>query len=137
APAGAWETEILPARITEYEPAWLDDQCLSRRVAWARHTPRNAGPNRNERAASPVRTTPITLLARRHGALWASLSTTADAAALSSRAQRVADYIRQYGASFFDELVVGTGLLGPQVEEALAELVASGLVNSDSFAGLR
>ncbi len=40
------------------------------------------------------------------------------------------------GASFFDELVEGTGLLRPQVEEALAELVALGLVNSDSFGGL-
>ena len=39
APAGAWETEILPARIAGYEPAWLDDQCLAGRVAWARLTP--------------------------------------------------------------------------------------------------
>jgi ATP-dependent Lhr-like helicase len=137
APAGAWETEILPARLAEYEPTWLDDQCLSGRIAWARLRPRNAAPNRSERTASPVRTTPITLLARRHAALWASLSAGADATALSSRAQNVADYIRHYGASFFDELVEGTGLLRPQVEEALAELVASGLVNSDSFAGLR
>ncbi len=29
APAGAWETELLPARIADYEPAWLDDQCLA------------------------------------------------------------------------------------------------------------
>src|SRR6202011_3949161 len=43
----------------------------------------------------------------------------------------------RHGASFFDELVDGTGLLRPQVEEALAELVALGLVNSDSFGGLR
>jgi ATP-dependent Lhr-like helicase len=137
APAGAWETEILPARLSGYEPSWLDDQCLSGRIAWARLRPRNTRPNANERTATPVRTTPITLLARRHAALWASLSATADPVALNSRAQTVADYIRQYGASFFDELVDGTGLLGPQVEEALAELVASGLVNSDSFAGLR
>ena len=41
APAGAWETEILPARIAEYEPSWLDDQCLAGRIAWARLRPRN------------------------------------------------------------------------------------------------
>ena len=46
-------------------------------------------------------------------------------------------FIREHGASFFDELVEGTGLLRSQVEEALAELVAIGLVNSDSFGGLR
>ena len=49
----------------------------------------------------------------------------------------VADSIREHGASFFDELVDGTRLLRPQVEEALAELVALGLVTSDSFGGLR
>ena len=137
APAGAWETEILPARLAGYDPSWLDDQCLAGRIAWARLRPRNGRSNGSERSATPVRTTPITLLARRHSSLWASLSPTADAVTLSSRAQAVADCIRQYGASFFDELVEGTGLLRPQVEEALAELVASGLVNSDSFAGLR
>ena len=61
----------------------------------------------------------------------------ADAAHVSPRAKTVADYIRQHGASFFDELVEGTGLLRSQVEEALAELVAVGLVSSDSFGGLR
>jgi ATP-dependent Lhr-like helicase len=49
----------------------------------------------------------------------------------------VADYLTGHGASFFDELAGGTGLLPSQAEEALAELVALGLVNSDSFAGLR
>jgi ATP-dependent Lhr-like helicase len=133
AAAGAWETEILPARLDSYEPSWLDDQCLAGRIAWARLRPRNGG----ERSASPVRTTPIALLARRHAALWASLSALEEPARPSSRAQAVADFIRQYGASFFDELVEGTGLLRPQVEEALGELVALGIVTSDSFAGLR
>jgi ATP-dependent Lhr-like helicase len=84
-----------------------------------------------------VRTTPITLMPRRHAPLWASLSGEADANRLSARAQDVADFIRQHGASFFDELMAGTGLLRSQVEDALAELVARGLANSDSFAGLR
>jgi ATP-dependent Lhr-like helicase len=133
APAGAWETEILPARLDSYEPSWLDDQCLAGRIAWARLRPRNGG----DRSASPVRTTPIALLARRHAALWASLSAIEEPARPTSRAQAVVDVIRQYGASFFDELVESTGLLRPQVEEALGELVALGIVTSDSFAGLR
>ena len=41
------------------------------------------------------------------------------------------------GRVVFDELVDGTRLLRSQVEEALAELVALGLVTSDSFGGLR
>ena len=137
APAVAWETEILPARLAEYEPSWLDDHCLAGRIAWARLGPRNGRANGSERSVAPVRTTPITLLARRHARHWASLSAVPDAARPGLRAQAVADFIREHGASFFDELVEGTGLLRSQVEDALAELVALGLVTSDSFGGLR
>src|SRR6516164_9265611 len=138
APAAAWESEILPARIAGYEPSWLDDRCLAGHIAWMRLRPRSARTgNGGESRASPVRTTAITLVARRHAAHWTSLSPQSDDVQPSIRAQAVADHIRQHGASFFDELVDGTGLLRTQVEEALAELVALGLVNSDSFGGLR
>ncbi|MBV8335372.1 MAG: ATP-dependent DNA helicase, partial [Alphaproteobacteria bacterium] len=136
APAGAWETEILPARLNDYEPAWLDDQCLAGRIVWTRLRSRNPRAT-GERSPSPVRTTPITLLARRHAIHWTSLSATEEPVRPGVRARAVADYLGQHGASFFDELVEGTGLLRPQVEEALGELVALGLVTSDSFAGLR
>jgi ATP-dependent Lhr-like helicase len=137
APAGAWETEILPARIAGYEPSWLDDRCLAGRIAWARLKPRNARGNGGEPRAAPVRSTPIALLPRRDVPLWASLSSKVDAGNPGPRAQPVADYIRQHGASFFDELVQGTGQLRSHIEEALAELVALGIVTCDSFAGLR
>ena len=134
APASAWETEILPNRISEYEPAWLDEQCLAGRYVWTRLARRKSDSERN---AAPVRGTPIVLLARRNTRVWSSLSSTVDSTNLSSRAQIVADYIRMHGASFFDEIADGVGLLPTQVEEALAELVALGIVNSDSFGGLR
>ncbi len=139
APAGAWETEILPARLENYDPAWLDDHCLAGRMAWARLRPASQRPNggASTSAPAPLRTTPIVLLARRHASLWASLAPAAESAVPGSRAQRIADIIRAHGASFFEELVEGTGLLRSEVEEALAELVAIGLVNSDSFGGLR
>ncbi len=144
APAGAWETEILPARLVEYEPHWLDEQCLAGRVAWLRlrPPPRRDRPGRDggrtsERNAGPVRSTPIAVLPRRQAALWAALSPSAEAAQPSGRAKAVARYIGEHGASFFDEIVDGTRLLAPQVEEALGELVAEGVVTSDSFAGLR
>ena len=134
APASAWETEILPTRISEYEPAWLDEQCLAGRFVWTRLARRKSD---SERSAAPVRGTPIALLARRNIRVWSSLTGPVDSSNLSSRAQLVADYIRAHGASFFDELADGAGLLPIQAEEALAELVASGVVNSDSFSGLR
>jgi ATP-dependent Lhr-like helicase len=49
----------------------------------------------------------------------------------------VAAFIREHGASFFDEIAEHVGMLPVEVEDALAELVALGMVNSDSFAGLR
>jgi ATP-dependent helicase Lhr and Lhr-like helicase len=134
AAASAWETEILPNRISEYEPAWLDEQCLAGRFVWTRLAPRRGDP---ERGAAPVRATPIVLLARRNLRLWSSLSGAADAVPVSPAAQRVAQYLATHGASFFDEIAAGSALLPTQAEEALGELVALGIVNSDSFAGLR
>jgi ATP-dependent Lhr-like helicase len=139
APASAWETEILPSRISEYEPAWLDEQCLAGRFVWTRLAHRSAGARKgdSERGAAPVRSTPIALLARRNIKIWSSLSGPPDTSGLSVKARMVADYIQTHGASFFDEIADGAGLLPSQAEEALAELVALGIVNSDSFGGLR
>jgi ATP-dependent Lhr-like helicase len=49
----------------------------------------------------------------------------------------VAEQIRRDGASFFHDLLGDTGLLRSQLEEAIAELVALGILTSDSFGGLR
>src|ERR1700687_4204342 len=49
APAGAWESEILPARVAEYDPSWLDDHCLAGRIAWIRLRQRSARPDSIER----------------------------------------------------------------------------------------
>jgi ATP-dependent helicase Lhr and Lhr-like helicase len=133
-PAGAWETEILPARINEYEPAWLDEHCLAGRFAWARLATRTGDA---QRGATPVRTTPIVLLARRNARVWSSFVERPDPSRLTAKAQDVVSCLQDHGASFFDEIVETSGLLPTQVEEALAELVALGLVNSDSFGGLR
>jgi ATP-dependent Lhr-like helicase len=130
APAGGWETEILPARIIGYEPTWLDDMCLSGRIAWARLTPGSG-------TSSPVRTTPIALLMRRNIAFWSSLADPGNDIQPSARALRVLDCLQSLGALFFEELAQASGLLRPQLEEVLGELVSLGLAISDSFGGLR
>jgi ATP-dependent helicase Lhr and Lhr-like helicase len=144
APAGAWESEIIPARIPTYEPQWLDEHCRAGRFTWTRLAAPAALPSAAPavgaepgRGVSPIRSTPITLLARRNVPLWATLAGQSGPVHLTSRAQGVADFIREHGASFFDEIVEQVRMLPVEVEEALAELVALGLVNSDSFAGLR
>jgi ATP-dependent Lhr-like helicase len=132
--ASAWETEILPVRVAEYEPAWLDEQCLAGRIVWTRLASRSGDA---ERGAAPVRSTPIALLARRNVRTWSSFVEATPHGELTPKAQQVAQFIQSHGASFFDEIVEGAHLLPVQVEEGLAELVALGLVNSDSFGGLR
>jgi ATP-dependent Lhr-like helicase len=89
------------------------------------------------RGVAPVRATPIALLARRNLKYWTALGVAAPAPTLSGAATAVGAVLSGHGASFFDELVDATRLLPVQVEEGLAELVALGLANSDSFAGLR
>jgi len=138
AAAAAWEGEILPARMIDYDPAWLDALCLSGQVMWARLTTPRSGPERLK-SSGPVRTTPIALLNRKSLSLWAPLFPQTDAAQinLSSAAESVYEYLSKRGASFFTDLMDGVSLLESQLEDALGELVACGLVTADSFTGLR
>ena len=132
AAAGAWEAELLPARIDDYAIQWLDEQCRAGRVAWNRL--RTGGGS-----SGPVRATPIVLLPRRSLATWSAIAahTQPQETLLSSRAQAVADALTAQGALFFDELMDSTHLLRTELEDALGELVAAGRVSADSFAGLR
>ena len=142
APAAAWEGELLPARMVEYDPAWLDALCLSGEVVWARLTPltRSADSAERSRGSGPVRNTPIALLRRKSFGLWSSVfpqPAPEITSEFSTTTQTVYDYLSSRGASFFTDIVENTKLLRSQVEEALADLVANGVVVSDSFAGLR
>src|SRR5207237_6050078 len=56
---------------------------------------------------------------------------------LSQQARDVAEALERRGASFLPELVKATGLLTSQVEDALWELAAAGLVTADGFENLR
>jgi ATP-dependent Lhr-like helicase len=136
APAAAWEGAILPARLSDYEPSLLDDACLSGRISWARLGAPAAKPKSSGRRPAPLKSTPISLFPRKSACIWAR-PVAEEPAHVSARAGKVAEFIRENGASFFEEIVEGTHLLRTQVEEALAELVAAGQVISDSFGGLR
>ncbi|RMF95973.1 MAG: ATP-dependent DNA helicase, partial [Gammaproteobacteria bacterium] len=135
APAVAWEKFLLPQRVDAYLPHDLDQVLASGAYAWLRP----AGPQPPAGASSgPVRNTPITLLAREWLDAWpARVAGEASAPLLSPRAERLRRALAEHGALFFADLVRATGLIRTEVEAALAELVASGLVTADSFAGLR
>jgi ATP-dependent Lhr-like helicase len=56
---------------------------------------------------------------------------------MSARAAHVLGVLQRDGALFMDELQMDAKMLPVELENALGELVSTGLVNADSFAGLR
>src|SRR5690606_3693753 len=70
APAGAWESELLPARVSDYSLSWLDDLCTAGRITWTRLRGLPASAEGGGARNAPVRATPIALLPRRQLPLW-------------------------------------------------------------------
>jgi ATP-dependent Lhr-like helicase len=153
-PANAWERQVLARRITDYDPKWLDQLCLTGAVGWGRLSPHPAtldsnvsrgtetqpGAPTRQRRVVPTSVAPITFFVR-EDADWmtprhpgAELS---ENNGLSHGAQTVLDFLRQRGASFFADIVRGTNKLKAEIETALWELVAAGLVTADGFDNLR
>ncbi|MDH0303957.1 MULTISPECIES: DEAD/DEAH box helicase [unclassified Pseudomonas] len=129
AAAGAWESDLLPARIKDYSPHWLDDACRSGLWTWSRLAATVA--------ASTLSSTPLVLLPREQLGLWRSLAPAPDLEQLGARAQRVLRTLQEQGALFFDELTHEAHLLPSELESALQELVGAGLASADGFSGLR
>jgi len=69
--------------------------------------------------------------------VFPSSSSNLKEADFSTTTQVVFAYLSSRGASFFTDIAENTKLLRSQVEESLGELVANGVVVSDSFSGLR
>jgi ATP-dependent Lhr-like helicase len=105
--------------------------------ATAGETP--AFPGSAARRITPSSVAPITFFVReesdwmipRHASLAAA------SRAMSHVAREVLEFVRQRGASFFADIVRGTGQLKSEVETALWELVAAGLFTADGFDNLR
>jgi ATP-dependent Lhr-like helicase len=131
AAAGAWESDVLALRLRDYSPSWLDHLCRAGKLVWTRIGAPRSG------AGGPVRSTPIVLLPRRQTARWHSLPAPAGPPDVSPRATSVLEALRRDGAMFFDELQHDAHLLPVELENALGELVSAGMVNADSFAGMR
>ncbi len=140
APAGAWEAALLAARIADYDPAWLDQLCLSGEFAWARlgrAAPASGSPGK--RRAAPTRNSPVTFF-RRSAAAWllaaCGWTPSQDDAGLTPAAQHVLATIERRGACFFSDFTT-RGFVASQIEDALWELVAAGRATADGFDNLR
>jgi len=138
-PAFAWEAQILPARVAGYRPEFLDRLCYAGDVMWGRLTPHPAlepGLSDSRGHVRPTRLAPIALFLRANGDELI-LQRERDRAALSHAAREVLEQIEILHAPFFAEIARATKRLPSEVEEALWQLVAAGLVTADGFDALR
>ncbi|MBC7856495.1 MAG: DEAD/DEAH box helicase, partial [Pirellulaceae bacterium] len=135
--AGVWEEKVLSARVAEYDPQWLDMLFMSGEAMWGRLRP----PCRDEKdgpgMAALNRTMPIALLMRDDLSWLLPRERVKVDAFAGSKAQDVLAVLSTRGALFYQELKALTGLLPTELEDALRELAALGLVSSDTFAAVR
>ncbi len=135
AAASAWESDMLPARVAGYRPSLLDELCRSGEIVWGRLAGRRNGDEGIGRTGL-LRTSPITL-ALRDDLEWLRRRADTGAPDLRGAAQEVYEFLSWRGASFLSEIIQQTRRLPSDVEEALWQLVAAGLVTADDFSALR
>ena len=147
APAVEWERTLLPARIANYDPRWLDNLCLAGVIGWGRISPHPAWLATTDASAPrrviPTTAAPITFFLREsaewlHHALEAKcVEEQVLAQSLSSEAQQLRTLLRERGAAFTADLQRLSGLTKLQTTTALWELATAGLASADGFDQLR
>jgi ATP-dependent Lhr-like helicase len=143
-PAAAWEKDVFPARVADYHPSLLDELCLHGTVVWGRLI---AGKDEDvqdpkskvQRRQTPHRNTTISIMLREDLNWLLSVTRPKEAAVaeLGEAARFLLDLLETRGAMFFNDLQALTGRLRTDLDQALWELVAAGMITCDGFAGLR
>jgi ATP-dependent Lhr-like helicase len=141
-----WERTLLPARVANYDPHWLDQLCMSGAVGWGRISPHPAwtsGDGAAPRRVIPTNAAPITFYVREtadwlpHALGRQSVDETLLAAALSAEALELRALLDQRGACFANDLQRMTGRSRVETAHALWELATAGLAAADGFDQLR
>ena len=136
AAAGAWESEILPARVSDYSSKMLDSLCISGEVVWGRFSRRPIDEDTPITKGSFTRNGRISL-ALRESIDWLLREPSTDENALLGAQGEVLAYLAQAGASFIQDIISSTGRLPSDIEDALWKLAAAGRVTSDGFTAVR
>lgn len=139
--AWAWEGEILPSRVKEFQPSWIDELMHEGELTWGRISPPERDAEDGPVMVGMHRTTPLAMppramldwlidpkeRERREGLLDLT----------RSNARTVYDALATTGAQFHAELLRRAGLLESQLDESLGELCRMGLAHADGYAALR
>ncbi|HEX4866421.1 MAG TPA: DEAD/DEAH box helicase [Acidimicrobiales bacterium] len=136
--AGAWEPQVLARRVRDYDPAWLDRLCHQGEVTWLRLCP----PSREDpdrRLAGATRTTPVSLVLRADlpWLLAAHRGEVAPPVPACGAVAEIVEVLAGRGACFASELATATGRVLADIEAALWEGMARGLLASDGFEPVR
>ena len=163
APAAAWELELIPTRMKQYVGVWLEQLSWNGEIAWGRLTMKDTrpvvGPRRGDgnvpppAPPEPAKRTPVAgrnaslTFVRRSELEWLLQAARPRALLadgprglpeeLSPIARDIAQALERRGASFFSELQSSSRRLPSEVEDALWELLARGLVTADAVQNLR
>jgi len=150
APAVEWERSLLPQRVAGYDPRWLDALCMAGVVGWGRVSPHpcfdsveTGGSKSAARRIVPTSMAPVTFFVREE-ALWMDLCLQQRQippavldACLSELAGSVRSLLVERGAMFSGDLSRSFAVPSAELQRALWELVAAGLVTADGFDSLR
>jgi ATP-dependent Lhr-like helicase len=125
-PGVAWERDVLPARLRDFDPAALAERCAAGEVMWVAEGGKDA------------RRARVRFFFRGEGGLF--LERRPDGAVLeglSPPAHAVYDFLAAEGAALLADVAEATELRRAEAQEALVELVLAGLVTNDTLAALR
>jgi len=130
APAALWEYALLTTRCKDYSPEQLDHRFLSGQLAWFRPL------SVPEQTSTIVSATPLAIVPRSNIPQW--LPKPPDPDAISDSTSRIIlALLEKHGAMFTADLEQESGLLRPQLEQALKTLIAAGAITSDAFSPVR
>lgn len=121
-PFSVWEAAVLPARVRDYSPSWLDDLCSGGVVAW-RGLP---GPGPSDGRIAFYRREDFARLAP------AGVATTE-----GDGPERVRGALRQLGPSFLADLATEAGVPAHEALQALWDMMWHGEVAQDDFRAVR
>jgi ATP-dependent Lhr-like helicase len=136
AAVAAWEPEVLARRVADYRAGQLDRLCHDGEVTWLRLRP---PPAEGDRKAGPSKATPVTLAFRADlpWLLQAGRAAAEPAVPEVGATAEVVEALGTRGARFLSELMADTGRLATDLEQALWDGVARGLLTADGFAAIR
>jgi len=130
APATTWEHELLSARSKDYSPDQMDQRFLSGQLAWFRP------PSTPDQTRTIISATPLAIVPRSNMLQWLARSPDAESVS-DSLANKILVLLEKHGAMFTSDLEQESGLLRPQLEQALKTLIAAGAITADAFSPVR